>query len=52
MVGRFDEAIQSCGQAIQLKPDLAEARNNLGWTYQMVGRYQECHSILQRGHSP
>ena len=40
-IGRYDEAIESCKEATQLKPDFAEAYSNLGWSYQRVGRYQE-----------
>ena len=29
-MGRFDEAIVVCRQAVRLKPDLAEAHSNLG----------------------
>ena len=41
MVGRYEEAIESCRRAIQLRPELAEAYNNLAWSYYKQNRYAE-----------
>ncbi|MFB0508607.1 MAG: tetratricopeptide repeat protein, partial [Thermodesulfobacteriota bacterium] len=38
---RYQEAIESFKQAIQLEPDSAEAHCNLGNCYIQLGRYQE-----------
>ena len=35
--GRYEEAIASYRQALQLKPDLAEAHLNLGMSYLKAG---------------
>ncbi len=40
-LGRYQEAIESCKQAIRINPDLAEPHNNLGKAYENLGRYQE-----------
>ena len=40
-LGRLDEAEASCNQAIALKPDYAEAHNNLGNTLKELGRLAE-----------
>ena len=40
-VGRLDEAIAACRQAIRLKPDLAEAHYNLGIALQGKGQLDE-----------
>jgi Flp pilus assembly protein TadD len=37
----LDESEASCRQAIALKPDLAEAHNNLGITLTELGRLDE-----------
>ena len=40
-LGRPDEALASCRQAIALKPDFAEAHSNLGITLKELGRPDE-----------
>jgi tetratricopeptide (TPR) repeat protein len=40
-LGKLDEALASYNQAIALKPDLAEAHNNLGNTQQELGKLDE-----------
>jgi protein O-mannosyl-transferase len=39
--GELDEAIALFNQALQLKPDLPEAHNNLGFAWQKLGRFEE-----------
>ena len=36
-LGRYQDAIESCKQAIKIKPDYAEAHSNLGKAYLMTG---------------
>jgi tetratricopeptide (TPR) repeat protein len=36
---RYKEAVEAYKRAISLKPDLAEAHNNLGATYRKLGWY-------------
>jgi tetratricopeptide (TPR) repeat protein len=45
---RFDEAEISYGQAIALKPDYAEAHNNLGATLKQMGRLEEAMSTITK----
>jgi tetratricopeptide (TPR) repeat protein len=40
-LGRYQEEIEACKQAIRIKPDLAEAHYNLGAAYGELVRYQE-----------
>jgi tetratricopeptide (TPR) repeat protein len=40
-LGRNQEATEAYGQAIRLKPDCAEAHNNLGNAYANLGRWQK-----------
>ena len=40
-IGRFQEAIEQCQQALQLKPDSVEALNTLGNAYDSMGQYQQ-----------
>ncbi|MDC0432024.1 tetratricopeptide repeat protein [Hyphomicrobiales bacterium] len=40
-LGKLDEALASYTQAIALKPDYAEAHNNLGVTLQELGKLDE-----------
>jgi len=40
-LGRLDEALASCRQAIALKPDYAEAHSNLGITLQELGKLDD-----------
>ena len=40
-LGRYQDAIESCKQAIRIKPDYAEAHYNLGVAYANLGRYQD-----------
>jgi len=40
-LGRYQEAIEDCKQAIGIKPDFAEAHCNLGVAYGNLGRYQD-----------
>jgi tetratricopeptide (TPR) repeat protein len=40
-LGRYQEAIEACKQAIIIKPDYAEAYCNLGVAYGNLGRYQD-----------
>lgn len=39
--GKYDQAVSAYREAIRLKPDLAEAWNNLGTTYYSLGEYQQ-----------
>ena len=39
--GRYKEAVEAYKRAISLKPDLAEAHNNLGATYRKLGWYKQ-----------
>ncbi len=39
--GKYQEAINAYKQAIKIKPDYAEAQNNLGLVYGKLGSYQE-----------
>jgi len=40
-LGRYQDAVEACKQAIRIKPDLVEAHYNLGNAYRSLGRYQE-----------
>ncbi len=40
-LGRKQEALSACKEAVRLKPDFAEAWYNLGVAYSELGRYQE-----------
>jgi hypothetical protein len=40
-LGRKQEALSACKEAVRLKPDLAEPWSNLGFAYCKLGRYQE-----------
>jgi len=40
-MGQTEEAIHQCQEAIRLKPDYAEAHNNLGYILQSAGRVDE-----------
>ena len=46
--GRLDEAIAACKRAIALKPDLAEAHNNLGNALKDQGRLDEALACFRR----
>ncbi|HEX8845823.1 MAG TPA: tetratricopeptide repeat protein, partial [Pyrinomonadaceae bacterium] len=39
--GRFKEAVEAFERAIELKPDYAQAHNDLGMAYVGAGRYTE-----------
>jgi len=39
--GKYEEAIESCKQAIRIDPDDAYAHNNLGLAYAQLGKYEE-----------
>ena len=47
-LGRLDEAEASYRKAIALKPDYAEAHNNLGNTLQEQGRLDEAETSLRQ----
>jgi len=47
-MGRFEEAISECKQAIQLDPLSDEKRVQLGWTYIYARRYDESIRELQK----
>jgi tetratricopeptide (TPR) repeat protein len=40
-LGRYQDVIEACKQAIRIKLDLVEAHYNLGVTYDKLGRYQD-----------
>ncbi len=40
-LGRYQESIDDCKQAIRIRPDYADAYYNLGVTYGKLGRWQE-----------
>ncbi len=40
-IGRLDEAVEECRQALSIKPDASYAYCNLGKAYEAMGRYQE-----------
>ena len=40
-MGKFDEAVDSCQQALRLRPDYTEARTNLGNALLKLGRHDE-----------
>ncbi len=46
--GRFDEAVASFQQALQLRPDYIDAHNNLGNVLMFQGRLEEAVSSYQR----
>jgi Flp pilus assembly protein TadD len=39
-LGRYQDALESCKQAIRIEPDYADAHNNLGNVYLSLGRWQ------------
>ena len=39
--GQYVKAIEAYKQAVQLKPDFAEAYNNLGYSYRMNGDFDQ-----------
>ncbi len=50
-MGKFDEAVDSCQQALRLRPDYTEARTNLGNALLKLGRHDEslmCHDDVLR----
>src|SRR5687768_18564402 len=47
-VRQFDQAIEVFKQAIKLKPDYAEAHNDLAIAYSALGRHREAIDSLQR----
>ncbi|MGE0404922.1 MAG: tetratricopeptide repeat protein, partial [Candidatus Korobacteraceae bacterium] len=46
---RFDEAIQRFHEALSVEPDLWYANVDLGFTYYLIGRYEEGIRYMQRG---
>ena len=46
--GKLDEAIASFDQALRLKPDMAEAFNNLGMAWQSQGNMEEAQANFDR----
>ena len=40
-LGRYQQALENCEQAIRIKPDVAKIHRNLGAVYGNLGRYQE-----------
>ena len=40
-LGRYEEALEKYGKAIELKPDLAKAYYNWGYTLNGLGKYNE-----------
>jgi protein O-GlcNAc transferase len=48
LLGKLDEAVRSCRQALALKPDFYEAHNNLGNAYKDQGRLDEAAAAYQR----
>ena len=48
VLGKLDEAETSCRKAIELKPDLAEAHNNLGNTLKELGRLDEAETNYRK----
>jgi tetratricopeptide (TPR) repeat protein len=46
--GRYAEAIKACQAALNLKPDYAEAWNNIGAAYNKLGRYEEAAAACER----
>ena len=47
-LGRLEEAEASCGQAIALKPNYAEAHSNLGATLKELGRLEEAEASYRQ----
>jgi Flp pilus assembly protein TadD len=47
-MGRYAEAVQPLNQAISLRPDYAEAYNELGYAYRKLKRSQEAISAYRR----
>lgn len=52
--GRYDEALDHLQACLSIKPDHAEALNNMGWTLQLKGNYAEAASCYRRSlhHDP
>jgi eukaryotic-like serine/threonine-protein kinase len=47
LVGKFDQAIEEGRQALRLNPDHSYPYGNLGWSYLIVGRYDEAKAIFE-----
>src|SRR5262249_6853880 len=48
-VGRMEEALEAAGQALRLKPELADDHlASVGIAYAMAGHYEEARALLQR----
>jgi Flp pilus assembly protein TadD len=47
-LGRYQDAVEACKQAIRIKPDYAEAHCNLGVAYGKLGRYQDAIESYQQ----
>ena len=45
---RYIEAIFACRRALDLRPDYAEAWNNMGAVYNKLGRYEEAAAACER----
>jgi Flp pilus assembly protein TadD len=47
-LGKLDEAEANYRQVIALKPDYAEAHNNIGITFQELGRFNEAEASYKQ----
>jgi tetratricopeptide (TPR) repeat protein len=45
---RYPEAIDACQAALKLRPDYAEAWNNICATYNKLGRYEEAAAACEQ----
>lgn len=46
--GNYEKCVEACNEALKLKPDYAEAFNNICSAYNMLGRYDEAETACKK----